>query len=490
LTRGPGSREVFLVRRADNLRFFGGFVAFPGGKVGSEDAALATAAPGLTTRHVAAVRELFEETGVLLARTAADSFPVAGPELVHARRELNAGRLAFGDLIARLGLQLRADDLTFAGTLVTPPFSPIRFATGFFVAHLPPGQVPDVWPGELAEGFWSDAGAALDEWARGGLLLSPPTVSLLETVRGRPVDELPKRLRPLLAKLDAGGMPPIWFGAGVRMIPLFCRGLPPATHTNTFLLGNENPYLLDPGPSDADEQQQLVATLDEALSGRRLAGVVLTHHHADHVGAATVCAARYNAPVLAHALAVPFLGRMVRVDRQLGDGDRLDLGTAPDGSGPWHLEAVHTPGHAPDHLSFWDPKCRRLFVGDMVSTLSSVIVAPPQGDLALYLGSLRRLLTFPARLLLPAHGSPSARPAFLLEEALAHRAKREAQLIDALASGPRSIAAIAVDIYRGLPPNLMKLGELQLLAGLRKLEREGRAVETATSDGPVWTRAD
>jgi len=480
LTRGPGSREVFLVRRADNLRFFGGFVAFPGGKVGAEDAALATTAPGLTHRHVA---------GVLLARAADGSFPTVGPELIQARHDLNAGRLTFTELLARARLVLRADELAFAGTLVTPPFSAIRFATGFFVADLPPGQAPDVWPGELAEGFWCDAGAALDDWTRGGLLLSPPTVSLLEAVRGRPIAELPERLRPLVAVLDAGGVPPIWFGAGVRMIPLFCRGLPPATHTNSFLLGDEKPYLLDPGPSDADEQQRLLATLDEALSGRRLAGVVLTHHHPDHVGAAAACAARYGAPVLAHALAAPFLDGKVRVDRHLADGDQLDLGAAPDGSGPWHLVAVHTPGHAPDHLTFWDPKYRRLFVGDMVSTLSSIIVAPPEGDLTVYLDSLRRLLTYPARLLLPAHGSPSARPTFLLEEALAHRAKREAQLLEALASGPRSIPAMSVDIYRGLPPNLTRLGELQLLAGLRKLEREGRAVETVAAGGSMWALA-
>jgi glyoxylase-like metal-dependent hydrolase (beta-lactamase superfamily II)/8-oxo-dGTP pyrophosphatase MutT (NUDIX family) len=486
LARGPGSSEVYLVRRAENLRFFGGFVVFPGGKVGGEDGPLATTAPGLTPRHVAAVRELFEETGVLLARTAAGSFPAGSPELVRARHDLNNGRLRLADLLSRWGLALRADDLALAGTLVTPPFSAMRFATGFFVAQLPAGQAPEVWPGELAEGYWSDAGAALDDWARGGLLLSPPTVSLLDTVRGRSIEELPERLRPLMAVLDAGGVPPIWFGAGVRMIPLFCRGLPPSTHTNAFLIGTDKPYLLDPGPSDRDEQQRLLATLDDGLAGRRLAGIVLTHHHPDHVGAAAACADRFGAPVLAHPLAVRLLDGKVRVDRHLAGGDRLDLGAAPDGSGPWYLVAVHTPGHAPDHLTFWDPKYRRLFAGDMVSTLSSVVVAPPEGDLTAYLESLRHLLTYPTRLLLPAHGSPTARPAWLLEEALAHRAKREAQLLEALSAGPSSVSALAVEIYRGLPPDLLRLGELQLLAGLRKLEREGRIAERTTADGPMW----
>ena len=482
LARGPGSHDVFLVRRAENLHFFGGFVAFPGGKVGAGDAGLADTGPGLTPRHVAAVRELFEETGVLLAHTADGSFPAIDTDLAQARRNLDAGRLSFADLLVRRELTLRADDLAFAGTLVTPPFSAMRFATGFFVADLPPGQAPDVWPGELAEGFWYDAAAALDDWARGGLLLSPPTVSLLDVVRGRPIAELPERLRPTVAVLDAGGVPPIWFGAGVRMIPLACGGLPPATYTNVFLLGDENPFLLDPGPSDADEQQRLVATLDQALTGRRLAGVLLTHHHPDHVGTAALCSARYHAPVMAHALAAKYLEGKVRIDRTLADGDRLDLGS-------WHLEAIYTPGHTPDHLVFWDSKYRRLFAGDMLSTLSSMIIAPPEGDLTQYLASLRRLLTFPARLLLPAHGSPSARPAFLLEEAFAHRAKRETQVLEALATGPRSVPEMAVEIYRGLPPNLARLGELQLLAGLRSWSAEGRAVETTTPDGPRWSLA-
>jgi glyoxylase-like metal-dependent hydrolase (beta-lactamase superfamily II) len=99
-----------------------------------------------------------------------------------------------------------------------------------------------------------------------------------------------------------------------------------------------------------------------------------------------------------------------------------------------------------------------------------------------YLDSVRRLQRLPARLLLPAHGSPSARPAFLLDEALAHRAKREAQLVEALRAGPSSVAELAPTIYRGLPSGLMRLGELQLLAGLQKLEREGRA----RPDGERW----
>src|SRR5262249_7900974 len=121
--------------------------------------------------------------------------------------------------------------------------------------------------------------------------------------------------------------------------------------------------------------------------------VVLTHHHPDHVGAAAACARKYGVPVWAHPWTAQALAGQVVVGRKVHEGDRLDLGTAPDG-GPWHLEALHTPGHAPGHLAFYEGHYRLLFAGDLVSTLSSVVIAPPDGDLAVYLDSLRRLRCF------------------------------------------------------------------------------------------------
>ena len=489
LARGPGSSEVFLVCRSPKLRFLGGFCAFPGGRVHAGDAGLAAAVAGLTPRHVAAVRELFEETGVLLARRPDGSFPPGDADLVHARRELLADRLPFRDLLAARDLRLAPADLTPAGSLVTPPFAAVRFDTTFFVADLPPGQAAEVWPGELTGGTWSSADDALRAWDRGGGLLSPPTVSLLETIRGRPVGELPQRARPLFDALAAGDLPPVWFSPAVQMIPLHCQGLPPGTHTNAYLAGTGPCYLLDPGPADAGEQQRLFAVLDaRAAAGRRLTAVVLTHHHPDHVGAAAACAGRYHVPVLAHPLTARALAGKVEVRPEVEDGARLDLGPAPDGHGRWHLEALHTPGHAPGHLAFYEPRYGLLFAGDLVSTLSSVLIAPPEGDLTLYLASLRRLLALPARLLLPAHGSPRTNPAAVLEECLAHRRQREEDLLAVLGDQPRTVADLAREVYRGLPDPMRPYAELQVLAGLRKLEREGRAAAVGAEPSPGWVR--
>jgi ribonuclease/clavin/mitogillin len=482
LTRAPGSVEVFLVRRSPLLRFFGGYWAFPGGRIDPTDSNVLA-----DSRRAGAARELFEETGILLARRADDSFPPAGPELPALRRQVVAGQLSFHQLLGRLELHLHAADFRQVGSITTPPFLATRFDTSFFVAHLPAGQSPEVWPGELDEGRWASAADMLASWTRGECFLSPPTVTILEAIRGRAVDEAPARLRELLAELEAGAIHPIAFAPQVLLVPLHTTALPPAAYTNAYLVGRDPAYLLDPGAAAPAEQQRLFALLDRRVeAGLRLAAVVLSHQHGDHVGAAAACAQRYRLPILAHARTEEALAGRVAVTGSLQDGARLDLGRRPDDGGPWHLEAVFTPGHAAGHLAFYEPSYGLLFAGDMISTLSSVVIAPPEGDLATYLASLHRLRELDCRLLLPGHGPPSKTPRQTIEEALVHRAKREAQLLAALGVVPRTVAEMLPELYKGTPAALMRLAEYQLLAGLRKLEQEGRVEQAGAGPTAGW----
>lgn len=475
LSRGPGSREVYAILRGRHLKFFGGFWAFPGGKLTELEA---RSTGHLEARRLAACRELFEETGILVVRHADGSFPRITHDLAECRRRLLDEHLSFEAFLAEHGLTIQQGDFMPIGEITTPAFAPVRYGTTFFVAYLPDGQQPDVWPGELERGEWVHIDEMLTRWRRGAFV-TPPSVMTLQMLREQPLDQAPGLLGPLFERLAAGAVHPIYFAPGVQLIPLNTVGLPPSTYTNAFLVGTGPRYLIDPGPIDADEQQRLFDVLDE--QAEPLTAIVLTHHHPDHVGAANACAERYHVPIWAHAHTAERLHDRIVIQRHLQDGERLDLGACPADETPWFLEAVHTPGHASGHLAFWEPSYGLLFAGDMVSTITSIVIAPPDGDLTVYLQSLRRLRELPARMLLPSHGNVSVQPQQVIDGALEHRAKREKQLLEALAEGPAAVDDLTARLYRGTPETLMRFARAQLLAGLAKLQREGRVQALAAN---------
>ena len=478
LSRGPGSRDILSILRGAHLRFFGGFWAFPGGKLGpeDEDPTLETTHQHLRARRIAACRELFEETGILIARRRDDSFPDPSPDLDRCRQALLEGSLRFPLMLAERELTVRDDDFPLIGEITTPAFAPLRYATTFFTAHAPPNQSIDIWPGELERGEWVAIDEMLARWRRGEVWLTPPTAMTLQRLGDQPIDAAPELLGPVLERLAQGAEHPIFFAPSVQMLPLKTVALAPGTHTNAFFVGAGPRYLIDPGADDPAEQARLFSVIDEQRqAGQTLTAILLTHHHRDHVGAALACAERYKLPIFAHAVTAENLRGKVPIALHLAEGDRLDLGLCPADGGRWTLNVMHTPGHASGHLVFADSFYGLLFVGDMVSTLSSIVIAPPDGDLTMYLQSLRRLRETPARMLLPAHGTVSTKPGHVLDAALEHRAKREQQLLDTLADGPAAIVELAERMYRGTPEALMRFAEAQVLAGLLKLQGEGRA---------------
>ncbi|MBI3821742.1 MAG: MBL fold metallo-hydrolase [Planctomycetes bacterium] len=469
LTRGLGSREVYAILRGRQLKFFGGFWAFPGGKLTHLEG---ESSDPLQARRFAACRELFEETGVLVARKSDGSFPAITDALNDGRRQLLLDQLSFEEFLGQHGLAVHAADFALIGEITTPAFAPARYATTFFVAHQPAGQDADIWPGELEHGEWVDAATMLARW-RDGAFVTPPSVMTMQFLGDQPIDEAPRLLGPMFQRLVDGAIHPIFFAPDVQMIPLKTVGLPPSTYTNAFLVGNGPRYLIDPGAHEPDEQQRLFDVLD----AQPFDAVVLTHHHPDHVGAATVCADRYRVPIWTHARTAERLQGRMAIQRLLQDGDRLDIGKCPADGQPWYLEAVYTPGHAVGHLAFFEPHYGLLFAGDMVSTVTSIVIAPPDGNLVEYLASLQRLRALPARMLLPAHGNVSVQPTQVIDGALEHRAKREKQLLDALAEGPAAVDDLTARLYRGTPETLMRFARAQLVAGLLKLQHDGRARE-------------
>ncbi len=178
---GPRGREVLLVRRGAERRFASGFHAFPGGKVDPEDAAVPVAgASGERATLVAcATRELFEETGILLARGAER---VSRDARLEGRRALLAGERVWGDFLMAVGASLDAELLSPAGRWITPEFLPLRYDARMFLSPLPRGQEAEIWPGELAGGGFVAASQALALFERGEVLLHPPNLHAVRVI--------------------------------------------------------------------------------------------------------------------------------------------------------------------------------------------------------------------------------------------------------------------------------------------------------------------
>jgi glyoxylase-like metal-dependent hydrolase (beta-lactamase superfamily II) len=257
------------------------------------------------------------------------------------------------------------------------------------------------------------------------------------------------------------------------MNPKFLHAANPGPMTGdgnwTYLIGERDPVLIDAGVGNASHLDAIAAA---GANGPSL--VVVTHAHSDHVTGAPAIHERIPAARFAK---FPWPVR----DPQL-PWERLDDGSIVDtDEGP--LTVLHTPGHAPDHLSLWHAESRTLFVGDML-VLGSTVVIPAShgGSLSDYLQSLDRMLRLNPARALPAHGPVIDDPAALIHRYIKHRSQREQQICEAIAASGSTLSAIASSIYPNLGDELVPMARESVLAHLRKLEHEGRAAQ----DGDRW----
>ncbi len=472
-----GGWEVFWLRRGTALSFAAGFYAFPGGRVDEGDRALSVegASGQEATLRVAAARELFEETGVLRARGPTP----AAAALREARSALLSGRRPFSALLAEFGLHLEARDFLPAGRWVTPGFMPVRFDARVFLVEVEAEAQAEVWPGELAEGAWIRPVDALLAWAEGRALLHPPNHFTLQALLVSPSLEAARASLVLATSAEGPTAHPVEFQRGVRLLALRTPTLLPATHTNCWLLGNGELLVVDPGASEAGEVQRLVQRLAElAHAGLRARAIFLTHHHLDHIGGVGPLHAQLGLPVWCHARTADRLD--VPIGRVLADGEVLRLQGEPD----MRFRVLHTPGHARGHLCLLDEASRAAVVGDMVAGIGTILIDPPEGDMAEYLRQLRRLRDLPVRALYPAHGPPLPDGPLALEGYLAHRAAREARVKAALQSQPLTLEELAREAYADTPGVWPPVAERSTLAILEKLAAEAEA----RPQGAGWTR--
>jgi len=245
--------------------------------------------------------------------------------------------------------------------------------------------------------------------------------------------------------------------------------------TNTYLVGSGSLALIDPGPDDSNHLASILA----AAGGRPITHIVITHTHRDHTAGMPALQARITARTagfgrraarrgskLTSPSGSEFVDQDFIPDIPLLDGQRLV------GEG-WALTALHTPGHAPDHLCFALEGTRLLFTGDHVMGWNTSVVAPPEGNMRAYIASLELLMGRDDGTYLPGHGGQIEEPQRMVRAYLLHRRLREQAILDCIRSGNDTVRGIVPVIYRGLDPRLVNAASLSVLAHVEHLIERG-----------------
>lgn len=276
--------------------------------------------------------------------------------------------------------------------------------------------------------------------------------------------------------------------AGAWVLALDTPTLPPATATNTLIVGGDRLLIIEPATPHPREQARLDALLAELTAeGRTVAGILVTHHHVDHIGYAPALREAHEVPIFAH----PETARRLdfEVDEHIDEGWTMELG---DGHA---LEALFTPGHAPGHLLVWERKTEIAHAGDLVAGEGTILVdVRDGGDMAIYLDSLRRMA---ARVrareaegrsprFVPAHGPLLDEPAAVLDHYVSHRLAREDKVRRAVVeSGRRAFVGILASAYADTPKRLWPIAALSVEAHLRKLVADGELVREGRGARPA-----
>jgi len=521
LRPGPQGAEVLMLQRARNAAFLGGAYVFPGGALEPQDsdegvlrrvrgltAEQANARLGLAvgslSYYVAAIRESFEEAGVLLVQNADGS-------LVTADRAASLRRYrqrSFAELLEAENLFIPGDALAYFGHWVTPAGRPRRFDTRFFVALAPEGQAGSNDATETVNDVWLRPAEAIERGARGEIEVAFATKYTL--------NELVRFADPKEAFAHASSLPEIETNRACRaqgkdgekffrradpqyfeihwsdpeetgtttydIVPDEAKrldrfvtrltapnaGMMTGPGTNTYIVGERDLAVIDPGPAIASHTDKILA-----LTSGRLRWIICTHTHPDHSPAAAILKAATGAQLLGQP-APDGQDASFKPDVVVENGERIRLDNAGGADGGLTLRAYHTPGHASNHLCYLLEETRMLFTGDHVMQGSTVVINPPDGDMRAYLTSLESLLAVDIAIIAPGHGYLVGVPHKEIRRLIAHRLARENKVKAALQkTGPASLEDILPLVYDDVPQALHRWAARSLTAHLEKLVADG-----------------
>ncbi len=523
---GASALEVLMTRRSDKASFVPGAYVFPGGGIEPQDAdpashALADHRPAQDaarlTDAMAAIRESFEELGVLLARRADGSW--ADADDIAALERKPAPGTTFAAQCAARGLRLAADAVYQLAHWTGDRNLPKRFAVPFLVARMPAGQEPVADESEQFEPVWVRPADALARHEAGQFFMIFPTIRTLQRLaQFADVDAVLAAVageKPLWVSSPRSGLlggkearfmeheppygelalvtptgrsehaldwqseTPVPLLRNVQRLTAPNPGVMTGPGTNSYLVGDPGTgYIaIDPGPADLAHLERLWRA-----AGGDIRMIACTHSHADH----SPGAAPLQAMVAAHGRPKPpILGlpsaptaraaSQFTPDRALQNGELLALtGQAPEGRITHTLEVVHTPGHAANHLCLLLREDGLLFSGDHILNGSTTVIDPPDGNMADYLDSLDRLDALCAvhgvEFILPAHGYVLGEARAAIARLKAHRLAREAKVLAAMQALPEGSMDDWVRLaYDDVPPRMWPVAQRSLLAHVERI---------------------
>ena len=264
---------------------------------------------------------------------------------------------------------------------------------------------------------------------------------------------------------------------GVRRLVARNPGFMTGPGTNTYLLGDASYVVIDPGPDDPVHVERIVRE-----TGGRIEAVLATHTHPDHSPAAKALAEATGAKVMGKP--APMHGRQdaeFEPSKLLNDGDAVSIGGRI-------LRALHTPGHASNHLCYLLDDTGLLFTGDHLMQGSTVVIGPPDGSMGDYLRSLARLQNEPVTRIAPGHGLVIEDAQGEIVRIIAHRLQREAKVVERLGrAGMANLDTLVVSVYDDVDSRLHPVAKGSLLAHLLKLEEDGRVTRDSSDDNALWS---
>ena len=264
---------------------------------------------------------------------------------------------------------------------------------------------------------------------------------------------------------------------GIHVIPTGIDRLAGPLVPQVYLVVGEEGALIDSGYGDEGSISSLLDYINN-ISGLRLTFIVITHAHPDHISGAARLRKETGARIVLHYAEHTDLA----VDKVVAEGDIISLNGID-------LEVVHTPGHNPGHICLYMRRERIMFSGDHVVGLGTTAINPPNGDMAQYIDSLRKLLAYDIELICPGHGPPLRQPRRRLEELIEHRIEREEQVIDGLRQGKATVKELVAEIYPEIAGFLYKIAKGQVHAHLIKLEREGKVFSRGIGEEALYKLA-